>query len=61
MRGSQIVTVPADVTVPTVAQSPNAPPAPAIEIILGGVTIRVPPGADVSTLQAVLHAVRAMS
>lgn len=59
LRGSALVTVPADVTVPTGVQSPGVPTAPAIEIILGGVTIRVPVGADVSTLQAVLQAVRA--
>ena len=34
---------------------------PAIEIVIGGATVRVPAGADVATLQAVLCAVKAMS
>jgi transposase len=34
---------------------------PAIEIVIGATTVRVPPGADVATLQAVLSAVKAMS
>ena len=34
---------------------------PAIEIVIGAATVRVPPGADVATLQAVLCAVKAMS
>ena len=34
---------------------------PAIEIVIGATTIRVPPGADIATLQAVLCAVKAMS
>jgi transposase len=34
---------------------------PAIEIVIGATTVRVPPGADVATLQAVLCAVKAMS
>ena len=34
---------------------------PAIEIVIGGATVRVPPGADVATLQTVLCAVKAMS
>jgi len=33
----------------------------AIEIVIGATTVRVPPGADVATLQTVLYAVRAMS
>jgi transposase len=33
----------------------------AIEIVIGATTVRVPPGADVATLQAVLCAVKAMS
>jgi hypothetical protein len=40
----------------------DPPPAggttPMIEIVMGAATIRVPPGADLPTLQAVLHAVR---
>jgi hypothetical protein len=31
-----------------------------IEIVMGAATIRVPPGADLPTLQAVLHAVRSL-
>jgi transposase len=34
---------------------------PAIEIVIGATIVRVPPGADVATLQAVLCAVKAMS
>jgi|ERR1700731_936411 len=34
---------------------------PAIEIVIGATTVRVPPGADVATLQAVLCALKAMS
>src|ERR1700682_2499170 len=33
----------------------------AIEIVIGAATVRVPPGADVATLQAVLCAVKAIS
>ena len=33
----------------------------AIEIVIGATTVRVPPGVDVATLQAVLSAVKAMS
>ena len=32
---------------------------PALEIVIGATTVRVPPGADVATLQAVLCAVKA--
>jgi hypothetical protein len=42
----------------------DPPPAggttPMIEIVMGAATIRVPPGADLPTLQAVLHAVRSL-
>jgi transposase len=40
-----------------------APPSASsvIEIVIGATTVRVPPGADVATLQAVLCAVKAMS
>ena len=40
-----------------------APPSASsvIEIVIGATTIRVAPGADVATLQAVLCAVKAMS
>jgi hypothetical protein len=34
---------------------------PAIEIVIGATTVRVPPGVGVATLQAVLCAVKAMS
>jgi hypothetical protein len=34
---------------------------PAIEIVIGATIVRVAPGADVATLQAVLCAVKAMS
>jgi hypothetical protein len=34
---------------------------PEIEIVMGATTVRVPPGADVTALQAVLCAVKAMS
>jgi hypothetical protein len=33
----------------------------AIEIAIGAATVRVPPGADLATLHAVLRAVRAAS
>jgi hypothetical protein len=57
---------------PTVASVVNAPlgkdepppgggSVPVIEIVIGTATIRVPPGADFATLQAVLRAVRAMA
>jgi len=35
--------------------------APVIEIAIGGVTVRVPPGADAATLKAVLRALKASS
>jgi transposase len=35
--------------------------APAIEVVVGMLTVRVPVGADLATLQMVLHAVRAAS
>jgi transposase len=42
--------------------APTAPPAgPTIEVMIGATTVRVPAGADVMTLQAVLRAVGAMS
>ena len=40
---------------------PLAGSGSAIEIVIGATTVRVPPGADVATLQAVLCAVKAMS
>jgi hypothetical protein len=39
---------------------PTGGTTPMIEIIMGSATIRVPPGADLPTLQAVLHAVRSL-
>jgi hypothetical protein len=40
---------------------PGGGTVPMIEIVIGPATIRVPPGADLATLQAVLRAVRAMA
>ena len=40
---------------------PLAGSGSAIEIVIGAATVRVPPGADVATLQAVLCAVKAIS
>src|SRR5215510_7989460 len=40
---------------------PGGSAGPMIEIVIGAATIRVPPGADLATLQAVLRAVRAMA
>ena len=40
---------------------PLAGSGSAIEIVIGAATVRVPPGADVATLQAVLCAMKAMS
>lgn len=37
------------------------PGAPMIEVVVGGLTVRVPPGADPAMLQVVLRAVRAAS
>jgi transposase len=45
----------------SVVRSTTGSGMPAIEIVIGATTIRVPPGADVATLQAVLCAVKAMS
>jgi hypothetical protein len=39
---------------------PTGGKTPMIEIVMGAATIRVPPGADLPTLQAVLHAVRSL-
>jgi hypothetical protein len=55
------VVVPAVVTIPAHAPAPNASAAPTIDIVVGSVTIKVPPGADVPTLLTVLQAVRATS
>ena len=60
------------VSAPTVTSIVNAPmgkdepppsgsAVPMIEIVIGAATIRVPPGADPATLQAVLRAVREMA
>lgn len=35
--------------------------APMIEVVVGGLTVRVPPGADPAMLQVVLRAARAVS
>src|SRR5262245_26091987 len=40
---------------------PGGGMVPMIEIVIGPATIRVPPGADLATLQAVLRAVRTMA
>jgi len=56
-------------TIATVVSAPlgkDEPPpgggtVPMIEIVIGPATIRVPPGADLATLQAVLRAVRTMA
>jgi hypothetical protein len=40
---------------------PGGGTVPMIEIVIGTATIRVPPGADLATLQAVLRAVRAVA
>jgi len=45
----------------SVVQPSHGSGMPAIEIVIGGATVRVPPGADVATLQAVLCAMKAMS
>lgn len=37
------------------------PGAPMIEVVVGGLTVRVPPGAGPATLQMVLRSVRAVS
>jgi transposase len=39
----------------------NRATTPAIEVVVGMLTVRVPVGADLATLQLVLHAVRAAS
>jgi transposase len=45
----------------SVVQPSHGSGMPAIEIVIGATTVRVPPGADIATLQAVLCAVKAMS
>jgi transposase len=45
----------------SVVQPSHGAGMPAIEIVIGATIDRVPPGADVATLQAVLCAVKAMS
>ena len=45
----------------SVVQPSHGSGMPAIEIVIGATTVRVPPGVDVATLQAVLSAVKAMS
>lgn len=50
-------------TAPACVEAPIAPArperSPVIEIVIGAATVRVPPGIDVASLQAVLRAVRA--
>ena len=45
----------------SVVQPSGASGLSVIEIVIGATTVRVPPGADVATLRAVLCAVKAMS
>jgi transposase len=45
----------------SVVQPSHGSKMPAIEIVIGATIVRVAPGADVATLQAVLCAVKAMS
>jgi transposase len=45
----------------SVVQPSGASGLSVIEIVIGAATVRVPPGADVATLQTVLCAVKAMS
>jgi hypothetical protein len=45
---------------PEVAVAPaRSGGSPAIEIVIGAATVRVPPGVDTATLQVVLRAVKA--
>ena len=46
---------------PSVARLPAGSSMSTIEIVIGATTVRVAPGADVTTLQAVLCAVKALS
>jgi len=46
---------------PSVARPSAGSGVSAIEIVIGATTVRVPPGADVATLQIVLRAVKAVS
>jgi hypothetical protein len=64
---ASVMTAPTANTTSTAGRSmgrDDPPPAggttPMIEIVMGAATIRVPPGADLPTLQAVLHAVRSL-
>ena len=51
----------APVVVAAPPQRSNRATTPAIEVVVGMLTVRVPVGADLATLQMVLHAVRAAS
>ena len=50
---------------PVIVEAPSPcagdPGVAAIEIVIGGAVVRVPPGADVATLQTVLCALKAVS
>src|SRR5262249_47518859 len=54
---ASVVSAPVDKDEPP----PGGGTVPMIEIVIGPATIRVPPGADLATLQAVLRAVRTMA
>ena len=60
--GNGVAFAPVVVTSPAHAQlRAEALTAPVIEVVIGAVTVRVPCGADLAALQAVLCAVRAVS
>jgi transposase len=46
---------------PSAARPSGGSDVSAIEIVIGGTMVRVPPGTDVTTLQVVLRAVKAVS
>jgi transposase len=56
--GAPFVRVVVDSGVPI---SPAARKSRLIEVVIGGATVRVPPGTDVETLEMVLRAVRAVT
>jgi hypothetical protein len=60
---SGLAFAPVVVTAPVHAQTRRAAraEAPAIEVVVGSLTVRVPVGVDLPTLQAVLRAARAVS
>ena len=64
--GARRVPAPAATSIVSAPLGKDEPPpgggaVPMIEIVIGAATIRVPPGADLATLQAVLRAVRAVA